>query len=217
MPDDKCQRNELYDQLSQVASALASPARLKVIQLLAQAPFTVEEISEKIGESVANTSQHLRKLASVGLVQTHREGLFRRYEITSSRVLDLWETLQNLTSVVRPQFEVTRSQLVDPTNVAPITAREALALVSQKKAILIDARDPSESAVSAVRPALAIPAKEIVKGKVDFPKKQTIFVFCRGRMCTMADPAILKLREKGYKTFRLLESPYLLNEIWKTL
>lgn len=217
MSDEKYRRNELYEQISEVANALSSPARLKIVQQLAQAPLTVEEISQRIDESVANTSQHLRRLANVGIVRMRKEGLFRRYRIASANVLNLWESLQNLASEVQPQFEEIRTQLVDPTQVAPMSAREALELVAKKQAVLVDARDPSESSVSLVKPAIAIPAKEIVKGKFDLPKKQTIFVFCRGRMCTMADPAVAKLREKGYKTFRLIESPHMLSELWNDL
>jgi DNA-binding transcriptional ArsR family regulator len=217
MSDEKSQRNELYEHLSHVASAIASPARLKMLQLLAQSPLTVEELSHKVGESIANTSQHVRKLAAAGLVKVRKEGLYRRYRIASPSVLSLWESLQNLTSEIQPVFEETRNQLVDPTNVAPMSVYDALALVQKKLAVLIDARDPSESSVSLVEPAQAIPAKDIVKGKFDFPKRQTIFVFCRGRMCTLADPAVSKLREKGYKSFRLTESPYVLTEVWNKL
>lgn len=217
MSDEKAQRNELYDHLSHAASALASPARLKMLQLLAQSPLTVEELSQKVGESIANTSQHLRKLATAGLVKVRKEGLFRRYRIASPAVLSLWESLQNLTADIKPEFEETRSQLIDPINLAPMSLHEVLSLVQKKQAVLVDARDPSESSVSVVEAARAISAKDIVKGKFDLPKRQTIFVFCRGRMCTLADPAVARLREKGYKSYRLTESPFAITELWSKI
>jgi len=53
---------------------LSAPRRLELLDLLGQAPRTVEGLAEQTGMSVANTSQHLQVLRAAGLVDTRRSG-----------------------------------------------------------------------------------------------------------------------------------------------
>jgi len=49
--------------------ALAHPVRLRILELLAQAPSTATRLAEEIGDSSGSTSYHLRALAKVGLIE----------------------------------------------------------------------------------------------------------------------------------------------------
>jgi DNA-binding transcriptional ArsR family regulator len=49
--------------------ALAHPLRLELLELLAEGPLTATEAGERVGESPANTSFHLRQLAKYGFVE----------------------------------------------------------------------------------------------------------------------------------------------------
>ena len=69
-------KRALYGQLTRVAKALASPARLELLDLLAQAPRTVEMLARLLGEPVANTSHHLKVLRQARLVETTRSAQF---------------------------------------------------------------------------------------------------------------------------------------------
>ena len=60
-----------------MGKALASPRRLELLEVLAQAPRTVDELSRITDQSNANTSQHLQVLHSAGLVTRQREGTQR--------------------------------------------------------------------------------------------------------------------------------------------
>lgn len=61
--------------------------------VLAQGERTVEEIAQEIGQSVANTSHHLRTLAGAGLVTIRRRGIHIHYRLASDGVLDAWQVI----------------------------------------------------------------------------------------------------------------------------
>src|SRR4029450_13074145 len=64
----------LFDAQASVAQALGSGRRAEIVDVLTQGESSVEELATEISQSVANTSQHLRVLARVGLVRSRREG-----------------------------------------------------------------------------------------------------------------------------------------------
>jgi DNA-binding transcriptional ArsR family regulator len=65
--------------------ALAHPLRMRILELLAQAPSTATLIAKELGESTGSTSYHLRALARAGLIEedpergTGRERWWRRH------------------------------------------------------------------------------------------------------------------------------------------
>jgi DNA-binding transcriptional ArsR family regulator len=210
-------RQEVYESLSELCSAFASPARLKVIQILAQAPRSVEEISRHIGESIANTSQHLQRLSKSGVVVCERKGVRRVYRIASPRVVSLWEEFQDLGHEFFDELNRKEDTLTDSSLRAPIAANEVLRLVLKRGAILIDVRDPNEVRENPVAGAKAHPAgKAFDKGAVrelGLQKDLPIYIFCRGRYCSLATVAVRELRELGYEAYRLRESPYRLRSL----
>src|SRR3989338_6378223 len=68
-------KDAIYRQLARIGSAVASPRRLELLDLLAQGPQTVDRLASKAGQSVANTSQHLQRLRAARLVEAEKRGL----------------------------------------------------------------------------------------------------------------------------------------------
>ena len=60
---------------------LADPNRLKIVGLLAQQPYTVEQLAALLGVGSPTVSHHLRKLAKVGLVEAKAEGYYSVYSL----------------------------------------------------------------------------------------------------------------------------------------
>src|ERR1700757_5131024 len=60
--------------LAEVAKALGHEHRVELIEQLAQGPRSVDALAQRVGLSVANTSQHLQQLRRAGLVTTQRDG-----------------------------------------------------------------------------------------------------------------------------------------------
>ena len=71
---DRAAKDALFDAFAEVAKALASGRRAEIVDVLAQGERSVEQIAAEIGQSVANTSHHLRAMASAGVLRTRREG-----------------------------------------------------------------------------------------------------------------------------------------------
>src|SRR5205809_8036226 len=94
----------LFDAHASGAQALGSGRRAEIVDLLAQADRSVEEIATEISQSVANTSQHLQVLARAGLVRSRRDGTRVYYRLASDRVAELWAAVRDV--AVRPVAEV---------------------------------------------------------------------------------------------------------------
>ena len=93
---DRAAKEELFDAFAAVAKALASGRRAELVDVLAQGERSVEELAGEIGQSVANTSHHLRALAQSGLVRTRRDGTRIYYALASDRVGELWAALRDV-------------------------------------------------------------------------------------------------------------------------
>src|SRR5205085_4692524 len=90
------QKDALFEAIAVMGKAFASPRRLELIDLLAQAPRTVDELARASGQSSANASQHLQALHVAGLVSRVREGTSVRYSLADERVLSLWLALRDV-------------------------------------------------------------------------------------------------------------------------
>src|SRR5437588_724316 len=93
---DRAAKDSLFDAFAEVAKALASGRRAEIVDLLAQGERSVEEIAGEIGQSVANTSHHLRAMARAGVLRTRREGTRIVYMLASERVTELWVALRSV-------------------------------------------------------------------------------------------------------------------------
>ena len=79
------QKDALFEAIAVMGKAFASATRLELLDLLAQAPRTVEELARASRQSTANTSQHLQALHAAGMVTRAREGTRVRYAIAGDR------------------------------------------------------------------------------------------------------------------------------------
>jgi len=69
------------DELVLFFKALADANRLKIVGLLAQRPYSGEELAALLGLKASTVSHHLSRLAGVGLVSAHAEGYYSVYRL----------------------------------------------------------------------------------------------------------------------------------------
>src|SRR5690349_344089 len=93
---DREAKDALFDAFAKVAKAMGNGHRAEIIDVLAQGERSVESLADEIGQSIANTSHHLRQLAGVGLVESRRDGTFIYYRVASDRVGELWSALRDV-------------------------------------------------------------------------------------------------------------------------
>src|SRR3954453_23088066 len=85
----------LFEAIAVMGQAFPSPRRLELLDLLAQAPRTVDDLAQASGQSNANTSQHLQAVHAAGMVTRAREATSVHYSLSGDEVLSLWLALRD--------------------------------------------------------------------------------------------------------------------------
>ena len=68
---------------------LGQPVRLRLVELLSQAPSTPQELGDALGLSQQNVSKHLLTLHRAGIVSRRPEGVNVIYELSDRRAMDI--------------------------------------------------------------------------------------------------------------------------------
>src|SRR5262249_32638046 len=105
MASSRVAKEALYDLVAQVAQAAANPHRLELLDLLVQAPRTVEQLAHASAMSIANASQHLQRLKRAGMVVGERRGSTIRYRIADPAVARLWIELRTVAEQQLPAMD----------------------------------------------------------------------------------------------------------------
>jgi hypothetical protein len=80
---------DVNEELLAFFKALADQNRLKIIGVLSDHAYFVEEIAELLDISVSTTSHHLARLSKVGLVSAVPEGHYYRYSLNADALRDM--------------------------------------------------------------------------------------------------------------------------------
>ena len=96
----KERQDYLFNEMASLMDALASPVRLKIIHFLTQAPHSVEQLSLKLGQTVANTSMHLKKMQREGILKIETMAQKRIYSLAQGEMRDLRDARLLLTPTV---------------------------------------------------------------------------------------------------------------------
>ena len=102
---DRVAKDALFDAFAEVAKALGNGRRAELIDVLAQGERHVDELASEIDQSIANTSFHLRVLATAGLVTTRRDGTRVYYRLASESVGELWAALREVAAAHHDQLD----------------------------------------------------------------------------------------------------------------
>jgi rhodanese-related sulfurtransferase/DNA-binding MarR family transcriptional regulator len=197
-------KDRLYGQFARVGSALASPRRLELLDLLAQGERSVEELAGETDMSVANTSQHLQSLREAQLVQAEKRGLRVFYRLASPEVGTLWQTLRAVGETQLAEID----RLVDEflgyrDQLDAIDKAELLRRIEDGTAIVVDARPLLEYRQGHIAGALSIPIKDLESRLQELPEGCTVVAYCRGPYCVYADEAVQLLQARGIPAVRL--------------
>src|SRR5215471_8194270 len=151
-------KDALFAAFASVAKALGNGHRAEIVDVLAQAERSVEEVAGEIGQSVANTSHHLRLLAAAGLLQHRRDGQRILYSLTSDRVAELWGALRDVAASHVATVEVLADEyLGDRRDVETVNADELAARLANGRAVVLDVRPPAEFAAGHITGARSMP------------------------------------------------------------
>jgi rhodanese-related sulfurtransferase/DNA-binding transcriptional ArsR family regulator len=206
-------KHDLFFQFARVGKALSNGNRLELLEFIAQAERSVDELAKVSGLTVANTSQHLQQLRQAGLVTSRKEGLKVYYQLSGDDVIGLLDALRLVAN--RHIAEVDRlvnSYLTIKDNLEPIPRDELLSRVRDGLVTVIDVRPEEEYASGHVPGAINVPLSDLEVQLEQFEPGQEIVAYCRGPHCVLAFDAVALLRKKGLKA-RRMEDGY---PEWKT-
>lgn len=190
-----------YAELARIAGALASPARLRTLNLLFQGSKTVEALAEQLGESRANTAAHLKVLRTAGLVTAKREGKYAYQAIGDDAVLQLFMSLREAGERLSPAMALLEQA---PDEAASSVSPEELEdLVRSRRAVLLDLRPEPEYTRGHLPGARSIPFASLPERAHELPNKRRILAYCRGKYCPNARRGVAVLREQGLRAERL--------------
>ncbi|HLH66579.1 MAG TPA: metalloregulator ArsR/SmtB family transcription factor [Solirubrobacteraceae bacterium] len=193
----------LFEAIAIMGRAFSSPVRLELLDLLAQAPRTVEQLARASGQSVANTSQHLQTLRAAGLVSRAKDGSRVRYEIAGDEALRVWLALRDASVARLAEVERAVRAHVGPA-VQTIGRAELLSGLRSGEVVLIDVRPAEEYAAGHIAGARSVPLDELEHRLAELPQGLEIVAYCRGPFCAYAHEAVRRLNAAGRRA-RLLD------------
>ena len=197
-------KDGLFEQFARIGKALSSGRRLELLELLAQAERTVEDLAAETAQSVANTSQHLQVLRQAQLVETRREGKYIRYRLADENVLRLWLALRDLGEDRLAEIgRLVQTFLNDRGSMQPVTFTELQKRIRDGSAVVLDVRPAEEYEAGHISGARSIPVMELRGRMKEVPRDRLVVAYCRGPYCVFADQAVTLLRGAGYRAFRL--------------
>jgi rhodanese-related sulfurtransferase len=195
-------KQALFAAIALMGKAFASPVRLELLDLLAQAPRTVEELARASEQSTANASQHLQALHAAGMVTRTREGTRVRYAIAGDDALRPWLALRDASLAQLAEVErAARAYL--GAEVEAIDRDELRERLARGDVLVLDVRPTEEYEAGHIEGARSIPIDELKQRLAELPVDREIVAYCRGPFCAYAHEAVRRLRGAGIQARRL--------------
>jgi DNA-binding transcriptional ArsR family regulator/rhodanese-related sulfurtransferase len=199
-------KDRLYEQLARIGKALSNPARLELLELLAQGERSVDALAGEANLSMANASQHLQVLRAAGLVESRKEGLFVHYRLADDEVFELSRVVRATAERRLAELDrLVRDHFKGRSEAEAIGMKELLARVRAGEVVVLDTRPSNEFAAGHITGAISVPFDEVQKRLRELPKGKEYVAYCRGPYCIYADRAVELLRANGRRALRLSE------------
>ena len=195
-------KQTLFEAIALMGKAFSSPRRLELLDLLAQAPRSVEELADASGQSVANASQHLQALHAAGMVTRTREGTRVRYALAGEEALRLWLALRDASAARLAEVQRAAHDYLGE-DVETVGREELLQRLASGDAVLVDVRPEEEFAAGHIEGARSIPIAELERRLDELPADREIVAYCRGPFCAYAHEAVRRLQDSGREARRL--------------
>ncbi len=187
-----------------MGQALSNPHRLELLDLLCQAPKTVERLATEAGLSVTNASQHLKALREAKLVMSHKEGTYVVYEVADEAVPDFLRGLRLCAEHYLPDLErITQRFLSGREGMVPVDRDALRRQVLDGAVTVIDVRPHDEYLAGHIPGARSVPLPELEQRLTELSSGGEIVAYCRGPYCVLAIEAVERLRARGLRATRL--------------
>lgn len=198
MPNGSSFKDTLYTQVGRLAKSMANAKRLELVELLCQAPKSVDALATEAGISVTLASAHLKELRLAHVVESEKVGRQVIYRIACPEVAGL---LVAMRSLAQDRLADLRDTLQQKDGSATWEEKSGRKLADQAKRgdiTVIDVRPAGEYTERHLPNALSLPLAELPKRLRELPKEKPVIAYCRGPFCSMSVEAVKKLRAAGF-------------------
>jgi rhodanese-related sulfurtransferase/DNA-binding MarR family transcriptional regulator len=197
--DEHARKMALYEQFARVGKALANPARLELLDLLAQGERSVEDLAAAARMKTSNTSAQLHTLTAAGLVASRRDGVRIYYRLAGQQVTALTGQVQDFAASRLAEAEqAARSYLGDVAALEPVAQDELFRRLREGQVLVLDVRPEAEYAAGHIPGAVSVPHDQLAARLAELPAGTDIVAYCRGRYCVFAPDAVRLLRAHGF-------------------
>ena len=194
----------VFEHFAEVAKALGHECRLAILEHLAQGERSVDVLAQLTGLSLANASQHLKRLRAAGLVHTRKEGKYLVCRLSDDSVVNLLSALRRTSERhVADVEKVVSSYFRKRDAMEPVSQRELLRRMKDGTVTVLDVRPEDEFEMAHIPGAINIPVKQLSKRLSELSGEREIIAYCRGPYCVFAFEAVAALRKKGFQARRL--------------
>lgn len=194
----------LYEQVSRIGKALASPKRLELLDLLAQGEKSVEQLAVLARIDMRLTSAHLRTLREARLVLTQREGKYIRYRLSGQDVASLWVTLREVAEEHLMELRVALANMASqPASLVAESREQLLEKARHGELVVIDVRPGTEFSAGHLPFARSMPLAELAQRLAELPRDKEIVAYCRGPFCLLSDDAVALLGAEGFRVRKI--------------
>ncbi|MGI1660986.1 ArsR/SmtB family transcription factor [Palleronia sp. KMU-117] len=194
----------LLEEYALVARALSAPARLVILEQLAQGERAVEGVAAKTGLTVANCSQHLQHLRRAGLVTNRRAGKAVIYRLTDPRTLALIDLLRLVAERNLAQVEhILRGLSGSEDAPEPVSRQDLAARLAEGSVTVLDLRPADEYAAGHIPGAVNAMLADLERIIPTLAQGTEIIAYCRGPYCIYAHQAVAALRKRGLNARRM--------------
>ena len=88
--------DQLYSYHAEMCKVFSHPKRLELINILREKEMSVSELSQRLGLSIGNLSQHLAMIRQRHILASRKEGNVVYYRIANPRLLEAFDLLREI-------------------------------------------------------------------------------------------------------------------------
>lgn len=196
--EDSETKAALLEQFTRIGKALANPARLELLDLLAQGERSVDDLAEAAGMRLSNTSAQLKALQAAGLVRARRDGTRVYHRLSGEDVEEVLAAVKELARTRLAEAEqAARAYLGDVEALEPVGRDELARLMAEGSVVVVDVRPAAEYAAAHIPGAISVPLDTLATRLADLPTETEIVAYCRGPYCAYAPEAVRRMRNRG--------------------
>ena len=86
----------IYDMQATISKILANPVRLAILHMLKNQEKSVNELTDIIGISQSNLSQHLALMRQIGIVKTRKQGTSIYYSVANPKINEACDMVRDI-------------------------------------------------------------------------------------------------------------------------